>query len=87
MLDIKPLLVISFANIFFPFSRLPFCLWFPLLSKKLLSLIRFHLFVVVIIFFTFADGPNKYCCDLCQSVFCLCFPIGVLYNLVLCLVC
>ena len=79
MLDINPLVVISFANIFsysvgclFIFSMVSFAV------QKLLSLIRFHLFIFAFISFTLGDGSKKYCYDLCQRVFCLCFPLGVL---------
>ena len=72
MLDISPLSVISFASIF---SHLVGC-YFVLLMvsfavQKLLSLIRSHLFIFAFISFTLGDGSKKYCCDLCQRVFCL----------------
>ena len=73
ILDINPLLVISFANIF---SRAGGCLFaLSMVSfavQKLLSLIRSHLFIFGFISFTLGDGsPKKYCCNLCQRVFCL----------------
>ena len=43
--------------------------------QKLLSLIRSHLFIFVFIFITLGDGWKKPCCDLCQRVFYLCFPL------------
>ena len=36
-----------------------FCLWFPLLCKKLLSLIRSHLFIFVSVFITLEEGSKK----------------------------
>ena len=30
------------------------------------------------IFITLGGRSKKYCCNLCQRVFCLCFPLGVL---------
>ena len=45
--------------------------------QKLLRLIRSHLFIFVCIFITLGGGSKKYCCNLCQRVFCLCFPLGV----------
>ena len=36
-----------------------FCLWFPLLCKKLLSLIRSHLFIFVSIFIIVGEGSKK----------------------------
>ena len=85
MLDGNPLLVISLVNIFsysvsclFIFSMVSFAV------QKLLSLIRSHLFIFAFISFTLGDGAKKiYCCDLCQRVFCLCFPPGVLWYMVL----
>ena len=40
--------------------------WLPLLCKKLLSLIRFHLFIFAFISFTLRDPFKTYCCDLCE---------------------
>ena len=42
-----------------------------LAMQKLLILIRSHLFILVFIFITLEVDPNRYCCDLCQRVFCL----------------
>ena len=36
-----------------------FCLWFPLLCKKLISLIRSHLFIFVSIFIIVGEGSKK----------------------------
>ena len=46
--------------------------------QKVLSLIRSHLFTFVFISITLGGGHRGSCCDLCQRVFCLCFPLGVL---------
>ena len=60
MLDINPLLVISFANIF---SHLVGCLFIlsvvSFAMQKLLSLIRFHLFMFAFIFFALGDRSKK----------------------------
>ena len=70
MLDINPLLVISFAN---TLSHSVGCLFVLLMVsfavQKLLSLIRSHLFIFAFISFTLGDGPPKYFCYLCQKVF------------------
>ena len=77
--DINLLSVISFANIFsysvgclFILSMVSFAV------KKLLNLIRSHLLIFVFVFFALGDRSKKYCCNLCQRVFCLCFLLGVL---------
>ena len=70
ILEINPLSVASFANIF---SHSEGCLFFLFVVSfavhKLLSLIRSHLFISVFIFITLGDGSKRSCCDLCQSVF------------------
>ena len=78
ILDINPLSVISFANIFshsidcvFILSVVSFAV------KKLLSLISSHLFVFAFISFALGDRSNSYCYDLCQGVFHLCYLLGV----------
>ena len=79
MLDIKPLLVISFASIFSHSAGCPFILLMvSFAGQKLLNLIRFHLFIFAFVSFALGSGSKKYCCNLCQRVFCLCFPLGVL---------
>ena len=72
MLDINPLSVISFANIFlhsvgclFVLSVVSFAV------QKLISLIRSHLFIFTFISFVLGDRFKKYCYDLCQRVFSL----------------
>ena len=60
MLDINPLLVISFANIF---SHSEGCLFIlsmvSFAVQKLLSLIRSHLFIFTFISFTLGEDPKK----------------------------
>ena len=51
--------------------------------QKLLSVIRSHLFIFAFISNTLEVGHRGSCCDLCQRVFCLCFPLGVLQFLFL----
>ena len=69
ILDINPLLVISFANIL---SHLIGCLFILSMVSfavlKLLSLIRSQLFIFAFVSFALGDSPKKYCCNLC-----LCF--------------
>ena len=83
ILEINTLLVSSFANIF---SHSVGCLHFVcsfLCFAKAFNLIRSPLFIFVFIFITLGDGSKKSCCDMCQRVLCLCFPLRVLYCLVL----
>ena len=76
MLDINPLLAIPSEN-FRLFSRLSSHFVDGFLCRaKLLSLIRFHLFIFACNSFALGDGFKKYCYNLCQRVFCLCFPLG-----------
>ena len=94
ILDINTLAVTSFANIF---SRLIGCLF--LLSvvsfavQKLTSLIRYNLFIFAFIYFALEDRFKKnmsksltykeFGYNLCQRMFCLCFPLGVFWFLIL----
>jgi len=68
MLDINPLTAISSANIFLPFSRLSFC--FAVLKFNWVVFVYFGL-----ISFALGDRSKKKFCDLCQRMFCLCFPL------------
>ena len=84
MLEINPLLVVSFAFIFSHSEGCLFTLFIvSFIVQKLLSLIRFHLFILSLFPLSKEMGHTGSCCDLCQSVFCLCFPIRVLQFLVL----
>ena len=80
ILEIKPLLVASFANIF---SHSVGCLFVLLLISfavnKLLSLIGFHLFIFAFISFALGDWSKKYYYYLCPKMFCLCSLLGVLW--------
>ena len=79
ILEINHLLVEWFANIF---SHSVGCLFIFfdgfLCCAKALSWIRFHVLIFVFISIILGDGIKKYCCNLCQRVFCLCFPLGIL---------
>ena len=76
--EINSLSVASFAIIF---SHSKGCLFTLLIVsfvvQKLLSLIRSHLFLLLFPLL-WEVGHRGSCCDLCQRVFCLCFPLGVL---------
>ena len=79
ILEINPLSVLSLENIF---SHSMGCLFLLLFMvsfavQKLLSLIRSHMLIFVI-FITPGDGFKKSFYDLCQRVFCLCFPLRIL---------
>ena len=76
ILEINPLSVASFANIF-SHSKCCLFLLFMVSSavQKLLGCIRSHLFIFVFISISLGGGS---CCDLCHRVFCLCFPLRVL---------
>ena len=72
MLDINLILVISLANSFLHLVGCFFILFMVSFAvQKLLSLIGSHLFIFAFISFTLEDRLKKYCCDLCQRVFCL----------------
>ena len=46
--------------------------------QKLLILIRSQLFILLLFPIFWEVGHRGSCFDLCQRVFCLCFPLGVL---------
>ena len=79
ILEINPLSVDSFANIYFHSEGCLFVLFVVSFAvKKLLSFIRSKLFIFVFISITLGGGSKRSCCDLCQRVFFLCFPLRVL---------
>ena len=86
ILEINPLSFASFENIF---SHSVGCLLILFMIsfavQKLLSLIRSHLFIFGFIFITLGGGSKQILLWLYQRVFCLCFPLRVLYYSALCL--
>ena len=72
ILEMNTLSVALFANIF---SHSEGCLWVSFAAQKLLSLIRYHLFLLL--FSLLQEVDQKSCCDLCQRVFFLCFLLRV----------
>ena len=77
--EIKPLSVASFAIIF---SHSEGCLFTLLIVsfvvQKLLSFIRSHLFIFALFPLLGELGHRDSGYDLCQTVFCLCFPLWIL---------
>ena len=70
ILEINPLSVDSFANIFSHYEGCLFVLFIVSFAvQKLLSFIRSHLFIFVFISIILGSGSKKRsCCDLCHSV-------------------
>jgi len=54
-----------------------------LVEKNFLSLIRSHLLIFAFASITLGDRSKDYYSGLCQRVFCLCFPLEVLWYLFL----
>ena len=80
ILEFNLLSVASFANTFFHSEGCPYISFmYSFAMQKLLHLIRSHLLIFVFIFITLGGVSKRSCCDLCQRVFCLCFPLKVLY--------
>ena len=77
--EIISLSVDSFAIIF---SHSEGCLFtlsvVSFIVQKLLSLIRSHFLFLLLFPLLWEVGHRGSSCDLCQRVFCLCFPLGVL---------
>ena len=72
--QINSLSVASFAIIFSYSEGCRFILLIgSFVVQKLLSLIRFHLFIIAFIPLISEVGHRESCCGLCQRVFCLCF--------------
>ena len=80
MLDINPLLVISFVNIFsHSVGYIVILLLVSCVVQNLLTFIISYLFGFAFISFALGDRSKNYCYDLCQRMFCLCFPLGGLW--------
>ena len=84
ILEINSLPVVSFAIVF---SHSEGCLFTLLIVsfvvQKVLILIRSHCLFLLLFPIFWVVGHRGSCCDLCQRVFCLCSPLGVLKFLVL----
>ena len=86
ILEIKPLSVASFANIF---SQSVGCLFILFMvsfaMQNLLSFIRSHLFIFVFVSLVWGDWSKKRILlrPVSKSVYCLCFLLGVLWFTVL----
>ena len=77
--EISSLSVASFAIVFFHSEGCLFTLLIvSFVVQKLLHLLRSHLFIFAFISITLGGGSQGSCCDLCQRVFCLCVPLGIL---------
>ena len=80
ILEIKPLLVTSFANIF---SQSIGCLLVLFMVsfavQKLISLIRSHCLFLLLFLLPCETDLTKYYYDLCQRMFCICSLLGVLW--------
>ena len=74
ILEINPLSVASFANIF---SHSEGCLFVLLMVsfavQKSLSFIRSHLFIFVFISISLGGESKESCSEMCHRVFCLCY--------------
>ena len=80
ILDINPLSIALFANIFSHYVGYLFVfLMISFAVQKLLSLIRSHLFIFAFISIALGDCLRKYCYNLCQRMFCQCPLLGVLW--------
>ena len=78
VLEINPLSVASFENIFSHSEDCLFVLFMVFFAvQKLLSFIRSHLFIFVFISISLGGGSKGSCCDICHRVFFLCFPLRV----------
>ena len=76
ILEINPLSVTSFANIFSHSEGYLFILFMvSFVVEKLLSFIRSHLFIFVFTSISLGGESKRMLSDLCHRVFCLCFPL------------
>ena len=84
ILEIKPLSVTSFVNIF---SQSIHCLFGLIMVsfavQKLGSLISSYLFIFAFISVALGDDLRKHQCNIHHRMFCLCAPLGVLWCYVL----
>ena len=84
ILDVNPLSVTSFANIFSHSVGCIFVLSVVFFAvQKLLSLIRSYCLYLLLFLLPWETDPKKYRYNLCQKVFCLCSLLGVLWFQVL----
>ena len=73
-LEIKPLSVALFANIFFQSIDFFFILFMNFfVVQKFISLLRSHLFIFLLFLSPLETDLRKCCYNLCQRVFCLCY--------------
>ena len=78
---LKPLSIISFTNIFSQFLSCIFIFFMVSFAvEKLVSFIRFHLFVFISLLWE--TDLRKHWYDLCQRIFCLCSLQEVLWSMV-----
>ena len=72
ILDITPLLLISFANIFFNCIDCPFILSVISFAVHSLNLSRSHLFILLLFLLHYETKKYIVTTNICQRVFCLC---------------
>ena len=79
ILELNSLSVVSFAVIVFHSEGCLFTLLIvSFVVQKLLSLISSHCLFLLLFPLLWEVGHRGSCCDLCQRVLCLCFPLSVL---------
>ena len=79
ILEINLLLVVLLANILSHYVVYLFILFMVSFAvKKVLRLLRYHLLIFVLLFIAVGGDQERYGCNLCQRLFCLYFPLGVL---------
>ena len=82
ILEIKPLLVMLFADFFSQFLDCVFVFFLLVIClaiQKLISLIRYHLFIFVFISIAWETNLRKSWYNLCQRMFCLCSLVEILW--------